>query len=107
MRMYLAEFLPTLSGVLILMRFSDHKKKIPFLPNRLMLAGLFLVAITSPARSQQGWMPTRVGPPGQDLNTVFFLDSKRGWVGGDKGFLSSTNDGGHSWVQQNVDTTNA
>ena len=52
-------------------------------------------------------MPTRVGPPGQDLNTVFFLDSKRGWVGGDKGFLSSTNDGGHSWVQQNVDTTNA
>ena len=52
-------------------------------------------------------MPTRVGPPGQDLNTVFFLNSKRGWVGGDKGFLSRTDDGGHSWVQQTVETTNA
>jgi len=52
-------------------------------------------------------MPTRVGPLGQDLNTVFFLDSKRGWVGGDKGFLSRTDDGGHSWVQQTVETTNA
>jgi len=33
-------------------------------------------------------------PPGQDLNTVYFLDSKRGWVGGDNGFLSHTEDGG-------------
>jgi photosystem II stability/assembly factor-like uncharacterized protein len=52
-------------------------------------------------------MGTRVGPAGQDLNTVFFLDSKRGWVGGDKGFLSRTDDGGHTWVQQVVETTDA
>jgi photosystem II stability/assembly factor-like uncharacterized protein len=89
------------------MRLSDQSRKIPLWQGRLILAALFLVSIASPTRSQQGWMPTRVGPPGQDLNTVFFLDSKRGWVGGDKGFLSNTNDGGHSWVQQNVETTNA
>jgi photosystem II stability/assembly factor-like uncharacterized protein len=73
----------------------------------LMLVALFLVATAMPAMGQQGWIPTRVGPAGQDLNTVFFLDSKRGWVGGDKGFLSRTDDGGHSWVQQVLGTTDA
>ncbi|MDQ2920922.1 MAG: YCF48-related protein [Acidobacteriota bacterium] len=89
------------------MRSSEQNKKTPLWQSRLLLVGLFLAVIASPTRSQQGWMPTRVGPPGQDLNTVFFLDSKRGWVGGDKGFLSRTDDGGHSWVQQVVDTTDA
>ena len=89
------------------MRSGDQNKKIPLVQSRLILAGFFLVAIASPTRSQQGWKPTRVGPAGQDLNAVFFLDSRRGWVGGDKGFLSNTNDGGHSWVQQNVETTKA
>ena len=86
---------------------SEQNIKTFLLQSRLILAGLFLVVIASPTRSQQGWMPTRVGPAGQDLNTVFFLDSKRGWVGGDKGFLSRTDDGGHSWVQQVVETTDA
>ncbi len=57
--------------------------------------------------SQEGWTSTRVGPAGQDLNTVYFLDSKRGWVGGDNGFLSRTDDGGRTWVQQVVGTTAA
>jgi len=68
------------------MRFNDQSWKIPLWQGRLILAALFLIVFASPIRSQQGWMPTRVGPPGQDLNTVFFLDSKRGWVGGDKVF---------------------
>ena len=75
------------------------------MPGRLIPAVLFLFMLAVPARSQQGWVATRVGPAGQDLNTVFFLDSKRGWVGGDNGFLSSTDDGGHSWVRQIVETT--
>ncbi len=66
----------------------------------VMLASLNVIA-------QTGWVATRVGPPAQDLNTVFFLDSKRGWVGGDNGYLSRTDDGGHSWVQQTVDTKDA
>lgn len=69
----------------------------------LFLAFVLCVAI-SPAMGQQGWVATRIAPAGQDLNTVFFLDSKRGWVGGDNGFLSRTDDGGHTWVQQIVET---
>ena len=67
---------------------------------RFIVIMLFLMAAALPVRSQQGWVPTRVAPAGQDLNTVFFLDNKRGWVGGDNGFLSRTEDGGLSWVKQ-------
>lgn len=59
------------------------------------------------ARGQSGWIPYRINTGGSDLNTVFFLDSKRGWVGGDEGYLSRTDDGGQSWVRQTVGTTAA
>jgi photosystem II stability/assembly factor-like uncharacterized protein len=72
-----------------------------------LIAALLLIIATVSVDAQQGWVATRVAPPGQDLNAVFFLDDKRGWVGGDKGFLSRTDDGGHSWVQQIVETTDA
>lgn len=69
---------------------------------------LLILACSSAAVSaQDGWAPAYVAPTGQDLNTVFFLDSKRGWVGGDNGFLGRTDDGGKSWVQQTVGTTDA
>lgn len=84
------------------MRFRDR-----ILPTRIIFAALFLVASACPLFAQQGWVPTRVAPSGQDLNTVFFLDDKRGWVGGDNGFLSRTDDGGHSWVQQVLETKDA
>jgi photosystem II stability/assembly factor-like uncharacterized protein len=71
----------------------------------LILLGL--LATASPSAAQQGWTSTRVGPAGQDLNTVYFLDSKRGWVGGDNGFLTRTDDGGQTWVRQIVGTTDA
>lgn len=57
--------------------------------------------------AQQGWIATRIAPPKQDLNTVFFLDSKRGWAGGDGGFLTRTEDGGTTWTTQRVATTDA
>ncbi|HVQ39449.1 MAG TPA: YCF48-related protein [Pyrinomonadaceae bacterium] len=88
------------------MRSSKQHRKTGPAWFRFIFAGIFL-AVASPVLSQQGWVATRVGPPGQDLNTVFFLDHKRGWVGGDKGFLSRTDDGGHSWIQQIVETTDA
>ena len=75
--------------------------------NRLIVAVLFLFAVTTPIRSQQGWVATRVAPADQDLNAVYFLDNKRGWIGGDNGFLSRTEDGGQSWVKQAVQTTAA
>lgn len=70
----------------------------------LALATSFLFAVVVPVRSQQGWVATQVAPANQDLNTVYFLDDKRGWIGGDNGFLSRTEDGGHSWVKQAVQT---
>ncbi len=70
----------------------------------LIVAALFVMALALPTWGQQGWVATQVAPSGQDLNTVFFVDNKRGWVGGDNGFLSRTEDGGHSWVKQMVQT---
>jgi photosystem II stability/assembly factor-like uncharacterized protein len=72
--------------------------------HQLIIAALFLFVVAAPIKSQPGWVATRVAPPGQDLNTVYFLDNKRGWIGGDNGFLSHTEDGGHTWLNQLVQT---
>jgi photosystem II stability/assembly factor-like uncharacterized protein len=74
------------------------------LSRQLVPAALFLFFMAAPVRSQQGWVATQVAPAGQDLNTVYFLDNKRGWVGGDNGYLSRTEDGGRTWVRQIVQT---
>ena len=64
---------------------------------------IVLLTLVGAARAQ-GWSPIKLNTGGKDLNTVYFLDSKRGWVGGDGGYLSYTADGGRSWVRQNVGT---
>lgn len=66
---------------------------------------LIFLTLALPGIAQDGWSINPVSAKGQDLNTVYFLDSKRGWVGGDDGFLSRTDDGGRSWVRQVVGTT--
>ena len=71
---------------------------------RLPVAGLVLLTSIGLAKAQGGWIPTRVNTGGNDLNTVYFLDDKRGWVGGDEGFLSRTDDAGRTWVRQTVAT---
>jgi photosystem II stability/assembly factor-like uncharacterized protein len=73
----------------------------------LFAAAFFLFAVAAPIRSQQGWVATQVAPEKLDLNTVYFLDDKRGWIGGDDGFLTRTEDGGQSWVKQIVQTNAA
>ena len=70
---------------------------------RFSAALVVFLALAGSARAQ-GWIPSRINTGGNDLNTVYFLDSKRGWVGGDGGYLSSTQDGGQTWVRQNVAT---
>lgn len=75
--------------------------------NRLIVAAFFLFATTTSIKSQQGWVATRIAPADQDLNAVYFLDDKRGWVGGDNGFLIRTEDGGQNWLRQTVQTTAA
>jgi photosystem II stability/assembly factor-like uncharacterized protein len=73
----------------------------------LLSAVLFVLMPASGVRGQEGWIPSRVGLKGRDLNTVYFLDSKRGWVAGDGGFLSRTDDGGKVWEPQSVGTHDA
>ena len=68
---------------------------------------LVFLSLTGSVVAQGGWVPTKIGMKGQDLNTVYFLDSKRGWVGGDAGFLSRTDDGGQTWIRQNVGSNQA
>src|ERR1700682_2437522 len=71
----------------------------------LGLAAL-LVAVVCQAQGP-GWTVKRVGLGGKDLNAVFFVDAKRGWVGGDGGLLSYTEDGGVTWVERPLGTEQA
>ncbi|HYN85084.1 MAG TPA: YCF48-related protein [Pyrinomonadaceae bacterium] len=54
-----------------------------------------------------GWAAERRGEAGKDLNTVFFVDSKRGWAAGDGGLVIHTEDSGRTWARQTVQTTDA
>jgi len=61
------------------------------------------VVVAGLATAQSGWTAMRITSSGRDLNSVYFVDSKRGWVGGDEGFLAHTEDGGGSWIEQRID----
>lgn len=65
---------------------------------------LTVLTLTTSVPAQQGWVTNKIGVAGFDLNTVYFLDTKRGWVAGDNGFLSRTDDGGRTWAKQSVAT---
>src|SRR5215471_13414840 len=56
---------------------------------------------------QSGWISSHVVSGGKDLNAVYFSDSKRGWVGGDGGFLAYTDDSGATWVERRLGTDHA
>jgi len=69
-------------------------------------------ALASPLASgvvlaQSGWTTSQINSGGRDLNTVYFIDSKRGWVGGDEGFLAFTDDAGASWIERPLGVTHA
>ncbi len=75
---------------------------------RLILAALlFLATVAQAATAQDGWTRTRRSEENKDLNAVFFADQKRGWIAGDNGFVSRTEDGGKTWSQQPVETNEA
>jgi photosystem II stability/assembly factor-like uncharacterized protein len=73
----------------------------------IIISALILLTCVVRGSAQQGWVASKVGTSGLDLNTVYFVDSKRGWIGGDGGFLSRTEDGGRTWIRQTVGTTDA
>jgi photosystem II stability/assembly factor-like uncharacterized protein len=43
-------------------------------------------------------------PTSNDLNTLFFIDSLRGYVAGDSGLILYTSNGGANWIQQQSNT---
>lgn len=65
----------------------------------VMVAGVLLLTSVI-CQAQSGWTATRISSGGKDLNAVYFVDAKRGWLAGDGGFFGSTEDGGKSWVER-------
>ena len=65
---------------------------------------LLFMTLASVAFAQEGWKTVQSTATGKDLNAVYFVDQKHGWVAGDDGFVSYTSDGGATWAQQAVAT---
>jgi photosystem II stability/assembly factor-like uncharacterized protein len=74
---------------------------------RRFLPVAIIFALAGVGQSQSGWVTKLVSAGGRDLNTVYFADEKRGWVGGDNGFFSYTEDGGASWIERSLRTEHA
>jgi photosystem II stability/assembly factor-like uncharacterized protein len=80
--------------------FSNLHMKLKTKPRvSLMLAIVFLL-MAGICQAQSGWTASRISSGGKDLNTVYFADAKLGWIGGDSGFFSYTEDGGRSWIER-------
>src|ERR1041384_6656506 len=69
-----------------------------------LIAGLAVMAAVTGAAAQIGWTPERK-VTATDLISVYFLNSERGWIGGDEGYLAATYDGGSNWTNQALKTT--
>jgi photosystem II stability/assembly factor-like uncharacterized protein len=54
--------------------------------------------------AQSNWKINRANDGG-DLVTVYFTSPDKGWIAGDDGYLAFTTNGGRSWSQKNLDTT--
>ena len=61
---------------------------------------LFLFQISN---AQTGWLVNKAKASG-DLVAVFFTSDEKGWIAGDSGYLAFTNDGGGSWIKQDIGT---
>jgi photosystem II stability/assembly factor-like uncharacterized protein len=72
-----------------------------------LAVGLGAASGLSRAQNDSGWAAARRGLAGKDLNTVYFVDSKRGWAGGDDGLILRTEDGGRTWTRQAIEAAAA
>ena len=87
---------------------ANHMKNFLSKAHSRSIAVLLLITgLANVSPGQQGWVAAQRGMAGRDLNTVYFADSKRGWIAGDDGYVSYTADGGRSWAKQTLDTTDA
>src|SRR5262249_42175121 len=63
----------------------------------LSVAALFLVTVTA---AQAQWIVAFQDKSKRDLNGVFFMDGRYGWVIGDRGIIHTTEDDGGEWGPQ-------
>jgi photosystem II stability/assembly factor-like uncharacterized protein len=64
---------------------------------------LFVLVFAQIAAAQSSWNLNRTDAAG-DLVAVFFTSSDKGFVAGDKGYLSATANGGRTWTKQAINT---
>ncbi len=68
---------------------------------RLCVWLALLAAIGTMPGLAQTWQSAQHGPAETDLNAVYFITGKpRGWIVGDNGFVSRTDDNGKTWTPQ-------
>lgn len=65
---------------------------------KILVQFFFLSVFIVNAVSQTSWNLIGQAMAG-DLNTVFFVSSDKGWIGGDNGYLSFTTNGGTTWTK--------
>jgi photosystem II stability/assembly factor-like uncharacterized protein len=68
------------------------------------LATISVLVLATLSMAQSGWTSKHIGSGGKDLNAVYFIDSKEGWIAGDSGFVSHTQDGGATWIERPIGT---
>lgn len=65
---------------------------------------LFVLICGLTVLAQPGWISQQANLKG-DLIAVYFTSPEKGWVAGDDGYLASTTDGGRTWAQFPLNTT--
>ena len=71
---------------------------------KVLFSIFVLLLLIAGVSAQSGWVLNTSNIKG-DLVAVFFTSSDKGWVAGDDGYLASTRDGGKTWTQYPLDTT--
>jgi photosystem II stability/assembly factor-like uncharacterized protein len=66
---------------------------------------LLVFSISIIISAQEGWFWQNPLPQGHPLNATKFISGTTGWAVGDCGTIIHTTDGGVSWIQQSVITT--
>lgn len=63
---------------------------------------LLLLSAANFVPAQNGWVPNQLSEAGKDLTAVYFIESKRGFIGGEDGLFFYTEDGGTTWKQKSI-----
>src|SRR5438270_2575917 len=85
-------------------KYPDNMRMLAKILLERASAPLLFMVFVGAAFAQEGWKTVQSTATGKDLNAVYFVDQKHGWVAGDDGFVSYTSDGGATWAQQAVAT---